>query len=78
MHPAVPMICVRTFPPRKSRTMHANIYQRASARNPAPPITMGDLMRHKGPEWATCCIQRRYGIRRRHAALVAAMLGCGR
>jgi hypothetical protein len=56
----------------------ATIHGEHRARNPVAPVTLGDLMRHKGPEWAARCILRRYGIRRRHAALVAAMLGCGR
>ena len=59
--------------------MRAILAERLSAVYPVVlPPTLGDLLRRKGPEYAARCIQRRYGIRRRHAALVAAMLGCGR
>jgi hypothetical protein len=69
--------CFVQFPAKETEIMNpVTIHGEHSARNPVAPVTLGDLMRRRGPEWAARCIQRRYGIRRRHAALVAAMLGC--
>jgi hypothetical protein len=54
------------------------IHGELRARNPVGRLTLGDLLRTKGPEYAARCIQRKYGVRCRHGLLVAAMLGCGR
>jgi len=55
----------------------ATIHGERNARNSVRPVTLGDLLRRRGHDYAARCLERRYGIRRRHAALVAAMLGCG-
>jgi hypothetical protein len=50
--------------------------ERNTRNNPVRP-KLGDLWRRQGADVTARIIARRYGIRRRHAALVAAMLGCG-
>lgn len=55
--------------------MNSTIHSGHRVRKPVDPITLGALLRSKGPEWAARCLQRRYGLRRRHADLVVAMLG---
>lgn len=76
--PAAP-ICFAPTPAKEPETMNAIITARGNARNPVrlQAFTLGDLLRRKGPDYAARCIERRYDIRRRHADLVAAMLGCG-
>jgi hypothetical protein len=56
--------------------MKSTIVAGPSSRN--RPITLGDLMRQKGPAWAARCLERRYRLRRKHAALVVEMLGLER
>jgi hypothetical protein len=63
--------CLAT-PSKSSQTMTSSILVSPALSNRP---TMGDLMRHKGADWATRYIQRRYGIRRRLLTLWSACWG---